>query len=236
MTSPYSSESEPARSKVWLRILPFGILVIGAIVLALKWDSIPDRWPVHWGVNGQPNGWSNKTSFGVFLPFAVGALVCGFLEAIAWIVNATAKARGRLSPEGARAIAGLTADFLRLIEGALSVVFVYLGIALPLSSPAAAFRVGWVFLVVILGAMVIGMVRLLKGVRALKEAGYPGMEGYNGIIYKNPSDSRLWVPKISGLGYTLNFAHPWAWPIFIAMLGLPLLVVVFVAFSLAGSK
>lgn len=105
-----------------MRILPFVILLIGAIVLAIKWDSIPDRWPIHWGVNGRPDGWANKTLIGVFLPFAAGALMCGFLEALALIVRATAKARTHLSPEAARAVAGLTADFVRLIEIAISVV------------------------------------------------------------------------------------------------------------------
>jgi uncharacterized membrane protein len=113
-----------------------------------------------------------------------------------------------------------------VIEIAVSLVFVYMGIALPLSPPAAGFRVGWLALVLIPGAVVVGMVRLRKGVRALKEAGHSGLEGYNGIIYKNPSDARLWVPKISGLGYTLNFAHPWAWPILLAFLVLPILGVI----------
>jgi uncharacterized membrane protein len=38
-----------------------------------------------------------------------------------------------------------------------------------------------------------------------------GLEGWNGIIYSNPRDPRLWVPKISGYGTTLNFAHRRAW-------------------------
>lgn len=31
---------------------------------------------------------------------------------------------------------------------------------------------------------------------------------YLGIIYFNPSDKRIILPKHSGLGITLNFAHP----------------------------
>lgn len=224
-TSPDDSPKSPAPGSLRLAALPFVILLIGAIVLALKWDSIPESWPIHWGIKGQADGWSNKTLTGVFFPFAAGALICGFLEGLAFIVRANANARTRLSPEAAATIARLTADFVRLIEIAISIVFVYIGVALPLSPPARAFRLGWFVFAVIIGAMVIGMVRLKKGVQALKQAGHPGLEGYNGIIYKNPGDSRLWVPKISGLGYTLNFAHPWAWPILIAMLAIPVLVV-----------
>jgi uncharacterized membrane protein len=84
---------------------------------------------------------------------------------------------------------------------------------------------------VVFGAMAFGMVRISRGVRELKQAGHTGLEGYNGIIYKNPADPRLWVPKISGLGYTLNFAHRWAWPIMIAFLAIPLLIVLIVIVS-----
>lgn len=224
-TSPDDFEERPARGSLWLPALPFIILLIGAIILVLKWDSIPNRWPIHWGFNGRPDGWSNRTIIGAFLPFGAGALVCGFLEAIALIIRATSRAGNSLSPEAARKIAGLTTDFVRFVEIAISLVFVYVGVALPLSPPENPFRLGWFVLVVIAGAIVVGMVRLWKGVRALKEAGHTGLEGYNGIIYNNPNDPRLWVPKISGLGYTLNFAHPWAWPILIAMLATPLLVV-----------
>jgi uncharacterized membrane protein len=225
-TSPDDDSPEsPGRGSLWLAALPFLILLMGAIFLALKWDTIPDRWPIHWGIKGQADGWANKTLLGVFFPLAAGALICVFLEGLALIVRATANAGTRLSPEAAATIARLTADFVRLIEIAISIVFVYVGVALPLSPPARAFRLGWLVLAVIIGAIVIGMVRLRKGVQALKQAGHPGLEGYNGIIYKNPDDPRLWVPKISGLGYTLNFAHPWAWPILIAIVAIPLVVV-----------
>jgi uncharacterized membrane protein len=227
-TSADDSPESPGRGSLWLAALPFVILLIGAIFLALKWNSIPDRWPIHWGIKGQPDGWANKTLFGAFFPFAAGALICVFLEGLALIVGATADTRTRLSPEAAATIARLTSDFVRLIEIAISIVFVYVGVALPLSPPSRGFRLGWFVLAVIIGAIVIGMVRLRKGVRDLKQAGHAGLEGYNGIIYKNRDDARLWVPKISGLGYTLNFAHPWAWPILIAIVAIPLLVVIVV--------
>ena len=37
-----------------MRILPFVIVQLGAIVLGFKWNDIPDRWAVHWGISGQP--------------------------------------------------------------------------------------------------------------------------------------------------------------------------------------
>jgi uncharacterized membrane protein len=49
-----------------------------------------------------------------------------------------------------------------------------------------------------------------------------GLEGWNGIIYSNPRDPRLWVPKISGYGTTLNFAHRRAWVMLGSILALSL--------------
>ncbi len=32
-----------------------------------------------------------------------------------------------------------------------------------------------------------------------------------GFFYFNPADPRVFVPKATGLGMTLNFAHPISW-------------------------
>ena len=46
----------------WIAQLgPFAILLAAAVYLYLHWDAIPARFPVHWGINGQPNGWSVRT-------------------------------------------------------------------------------------------------------------------------------------------------------------------------------
>jgi len=61
--------------------------------------------------------------------------------------------------------------------------------------------------------------------RRLREAGLTLPEGYQGVFYNNPRDPRLFVPKASGLGSTLNFAHRLAWPVMLAILCGPLVVV-----------
>jgi len=39
-----------------------------------------------------------------------------------------------------------------------------------------------------------------------------------GIFYVNPDDDSLFVPKRSGMGYTINFAHPWSWLVVVAVI------------------
>ena len=48
----------------------------------------------------------------------------------------------------------------------------------------------------------------------------PPDDQWNGSFYSNIRDPALLVPKRRGIGYTLNFAHPWSKPV----MGLILLV------------
>ncbi|MGO9838019.1 MAG: DUF5808 domain-containing protein [Polyangiaceae bacterium] len=45
-------------------------------------------------------------------------------------------------------------------------------------------------------------------------------EGYHWLFYSNAGDRRLWVPKRYGIGWTVNFGHPWAWPTTLLLVGL----------------
>jgi uncharacterized membrane protein len=58
-------------------------------------------------------------------------------------------------------------------------------------------------------------------------------EGYGGLVYKNPRDSRLWVPKLAGTGWTIKVAHRLAWPVMIALVGVPLAIVLIVTLATA---
>ena len=54
-----------------LELGPFVILLVTAIYLHLHWSAIPDRFPVHWGIDGTPNGWSARTPVGVYGPLVL---------------------------------------------------------------------------------------------------------------------------------------------------------------------
>jgi len=57
-------------------------------------------------------------------------------------------------------------------------------------------------------------------------------EGWNALYYRNAKDARLWVPKRLGLGWTLNFAHRWAWPVLLLLLS-PALITIVVMLTVA---
>jgi uncharacterized membrane protein len=45
-----------------------------------------------------------------------------------------------------------------------------------------------------------------------------------GIFYNNPNDSSIWVPKRTGLGWTLNFAHRVSYLIMALLVVVPLFI------------
>lgn len=45
-----------------------------------------------------------------------------------------------------------------------------------------------------------------------------------GLIYYNPSDPALMVPKRLGIGYTLNLGRPLAWLVVCAILIIPIIL------------
>jgi len=194
-------------------------------------NHFPDRWPVHWGLHGQPDRWSRKASLDVFFPIGFGVFMCGIIEGIATLLLAYPRAGKdqRVAPEAARTIAILTAEFTRVVSRALAIVFAGLALVLPLWQPARSGRIVLSVLLILGMAIACGMWRIRQGARALQTRGlFAGLEGWNGIIYRNPQDPRVWVPKITGFGYTLNFAHRRSWLLLLTILAVPVCVVLMV--------
>jgi uncharacterized membrane protein len=65
--------------------------------------------------------------------------------------------------------------------------------------------------------------------RAVAESSGEALKGWHGLLYRNADDPRLWVPKILGVGYTLNLAHGLAWVILAVILAVPLATVAAIA-------
>lgn len=164
------------------------------------------------------------------LVLAVGIVIAVFLEvtARACVTRQRLASGFDASPESARAILDATAGLTRVVSVAISLFMALLVVPKawrPGTGTGGAFGLG---LAVLLGAIV-WSVRSLKLVyRRLEQAGQlGGLAGWNGLTYNNPRDPRLWVPKLSGFGTTLNFAHARSWLILGAILTLPLTAVTF---------
>jgi uncharacterized membrane protein len=195
------------------------VLAASWAYLAKHWDELPARWAVHWGADGRANGWATPSFQGVYGVLLLGLVIWVALEAIVLALHVQAHLIG-----GTEAGSVATVVFLRWVSISVSLALSYLAVKLPFGDGQAGPSVVLV-LALLGGGILVGMVHGMTAARRAQEAGAPVATGYHGVYYANREDRRLFVPKRYGLGYTINFSHPWAWPALLALIGLPAVLV-----------
>jgi uncharacterized membrane protein len=188
----------------WFAAGPFLMLGAAAMWLFLNWDSIPERFPVHWGAAGQPNRWAERTTKGVYGILFFGVELCAWLSIMAlagWFGARRSRTR-------------------RVMLGGTIAVEYLLGLLFALISLQAAMGIPvWV---IVLAPMAILVPLIAVMVRKMCEPDEPLDPTPNecwkaGIFYYNPNDAVLFVEKRDGFGYTLNFANRWCWALLLGM-------------------
>lgn len=182
---------------IWLTPGPFAMLAATAGFLYLNWDRIPTRFPVHWNTVS-PDRWAERTARGVYGFLLFGAELSVWMLAMALAGWYGARRSGFRS-----AMLGVSI----VCEYLFGLLFAAIALQPLLDIPI------WV---IVLGPMLILIPAIVFAARRLNEPGEPTdptpLECWKaGIIYYNPDDSVLVVPKREGLGYTLNFANRWSW-------------------------
>lgn len=197
------------------RLLAPLALAAAAGILALRWDEFPDRWPIHWNGRGAIDGWATRSIGAAFGPLIAGVLLFVVFELIAVAIVRLGAADDPLRP-----LRVATALLVRLVGAVVTAWIGLLAVTIPLG-PHLSIRltVGLLF-GLLLVALAVGA-RALSGsldrIRTETPDALP--KGYNAIYYANPDDPRLWVPKLGGMGTTLNFARPaafWLLALFLA--------------------
>lgn len=197
---------------------PFLLLILAGLVLAAHWDRIPDRFPIHWGIDGKPNGWSNRTLTGVFWPLGLAAAIQLMMLGIAWLSAIDV----RRTP-----VARATRQVLVAAAWLIALVFSVVTLT-PLSpQPPPILAI----LLPVLGFVVwaIWITAQAEAEPSAQENPVPESCWKWGQFYYNPGDPALFVEKRFGLGLTLNFARPASWAILGAALLLPLIILGFAA-------
>jgi len=208
--------------RVLLYVGPFLVLAAGAVYLGLRWEEIPEKFPIHWGAHGVVDGWASRTFFGVF-----GLLLLGTVVALGIVGGAVlVRVVGRRSlPEG---WAEQDTRYRRMNEGLMLALGWLLVLVFTATAVWLPFRESVVLPVVFVLAVVIGVltiitVMIVYAIRASRARsrfvaaggvigeGAPDECWKAGVFYYNPNDTRLWVEKRSGMGWTLNMAHKAAW-------------------------
>jgi uncharacterized membrane protein len=179
---------------------PYLLLLVPAVALVLFADRFPSPMPVHWDASGRPNGYFPRTPLAMAFPLL---LFGGILLLLDGIVASGARTGPPEMTEAVRRMLGPIRWLLALT-------------AFP-----AAFAPLWGPTPVLVAAGAMVQVVIVQIARAPRMAPATG-EGWHGLLYVNPADPRLVVPKRSGLGWTFNFAKPIAWVILTVLLLGPL--------------
>ncbi|HKV05468.1 MAG TPA: DUF5808 domain-containing protein [Candidatus Acidoferrales bacterium] len=207
-----------------LQLGPFGILLVTAGYLRMHWDEIPARFPVHWGIDGMPNGWALRTPAGVYGPLVLGAFVVAGISLLAYGISHMAR---RVIPTGWAAGSMDPAQRIALILMAIEFFIAAISslvALLPFTGNPGVVPIVILALVILLSAILLrGWLR--RAPASLEETAGDGMPDACwklGLFYYNPDDSALFVEKRVGIGYTVNFGHASAWIITALILLLPL--------------
>ena len=70
-----------------LQVGPSVLLAATGLYLRHRWANIPLRFPTHWGLNGEPNGWAHRTLAGVYGPLLIASVNCLILAVISYSIG-----------------------------------------------------------------------------------------------------------------------------------------------------
>ena len=203
-------EAGPESLPAWslLGLPPFAVPAVIAAYLQSNWDRIPARFPVHWGWDGRPNRWVERTPHGVYGPlwFAAGLMA---LMAILAVVTFYGSRRSPLRIAVLKIMIGT--------EYLLAFIFAIVGL-LPLHRFSPAVMV--LPIVIFVGALLVYLFKVVADPDMTADA-TPDQCWHLSTIYYNPADPSLFVQKRIGVGYTLNMGNQASW----VLLGVTLAII-----------
>lgn len=224
---------------------PFAILAGVALWLQFHWQQIPERFPVHWGIDGKPNGWATRSFSGVYGPLMVAASVCAGVALMAYgILHLARRIQVRGGPgESEQRFRHIMLSLLLAVEYLLAALFAWVGLLalrggtqgphpLAVILPALAFAVLVTVVLIWTGQ---GGSRLpeyssLAPPSPAAPVGDRTLDRYwiAGIFYVNRNDPAIIVEKRFGVGYTLNFGQPVSWLVIGLIVVVPLALILLV--------
>jgi uncharacterized membrane protein len=222
------------------QLAPFLLLSLIGLLVYMNWNTLPDRWPVHWGIDGQPDRWADRTPRAVFGPLAGIGVMCALMFLIALGILHRSR---RIEVTGAPAASerAFQRAILWLLLGVECFLVLHMG-GLQLwplwSGPANPDSVAWLAVGVIplvMLAVFFVFVRIGQGGSRLEPS--PVRERpvgdrtrddcwKLGLFYVNRADAAVFVEKRFGIGYTVNFGNYWVWIGLAFVLALPLLTAI----------
>lgn len=204
-----------------VRLMVF-IILMTALFLVIEYPSLPWLLPVHFKLNGSPNGWQYRTMVRVLMPVLVQVALAGSLGAIGMLL--LSRRRGEFSSREPDAIAAAVASEAVILIALIWVAFqAYAACALVGMWTSEHGGLGWWYSYLEVHGL---LLTVIVAVRAHIRAGRPAPRPFVpehwrfGQLYKNADDPALFVPARDGRRWTLNFGRPVAAALLVAILAI----------------
>jgi uncharacterized membrane protein len=210
-------------------------LLAGTTVAArLNWDRVPDRLPVHWGLNLKADRWVGKSPEQVNGALLAGALICALMLVFAYAVLASRHVNTSGPAAERESRHRVLNVWILLASGYLVAVTHCVPLLVAIAAGQEALNaLGPVIAAIAilpLIALVFVLVRFARQSRDVTDAndlrGDATLDDnwYGGMFYFNREDPAIVVEKRFGFGYTLNMGNPVAWAITGMLVALPFLL------------
>lgn len=189
-------------------------IAVAAIVLtawygATLYPHMPDTIPIHFNAAGEADGFADKSFGSVF-----GALATGAGLVVLMLIINILTVRHATFGETERTMYDTLFGYINVSSTAM---FAWVSIASWNAQPLGP----WFMILVLVGSapilLIIGLYyhRIMEERKATMPTGDPSQDPQfwrAGMFYKNPHDTRLFVPRPPqwGFGSTINMAHPMA--------------------------
>ncbi len=219
-------------------VAAWGILILTLIFGSVVYSSVPKLLPIHVGSTGTT--FLVKTPLNFYMVEIINAVVLGLLTALGIFTKRTTNVINPAYPdrsyyaflkykEGVSIIVGIVGGFISSLYTTIS-LFTWTIINLNELEVLITFLISTLFTIIIVYVLKIGIegAGYLKDVIANDNLLNDDKYWKGGIIYVNPKDPRIWVPKRDGLGYTLNFGHGISILIILAIIFALITVIIFV--------
>jgi len=198
-----SAEDERLPWWISLAVPPFAVLLAAGVYLRAHWADIPERFPVHYGVDG-PDRWAGKTPFHVYGPLLHGAAIV-----LLMLLLTVGTFYGSRRTSQRRVILKV------MVLASYLLAYIFLRVAL---EPLLEFSIWSIVVPLVLYTIVV----VFWLYRAFHDPAHPAEptpddRWYLGQLYYNPDDPAVFVQRRMGLGYTLNFGNRWTWIVLVTL-------------------
>jgi len=214
---------------------PFLILLAAAAYVGMHWDAVPARFPTHWNLAGQADGWTAKSIPGVFQGVAIGSIICAmYLFTSYAVLNWTRLPR--VTGEGGQQYRRVRRiNLLAQLAWAylIAILIAWTSVVAKFSENASELRLPLVIRIAPFALLIVGTlcIRVMRRTAILEGPPIgdttPDSCWVLGRLYVNRMDPTLFVERRMGLGYTLNLGNPWSWlvaTVFVVAIAIPLVL------------